>query len=44
MEDYAKMLEEGAGSFEVIFKHLKDKPDEPCLLHCTGNFSPRVLR
>jgi len=30
------MLEERAGAFEVIFKHLKDKHDEPSLMHCTA--------
>jgi len=33
---YTEILENGAGAFENIFTHLKNKPDEPCLVHCTA--------
>ena len=33
---YADILEHGAGSFRTILLHLRDKPQEPCLVHCTA--------
>jgi len=33
---YARTLESGGPAFETILKHLRDKPDEPCLVHCTA--------
>ncbi|KAH8116851.1 protein-tyrosine phosphatase-like protein [Phellopilus nigrolimitatus] len=33
---YSGILEDGAHAYEVILKHLRDKPGEPCLVHCTA--------
>ncbi|KAK7052863.1 hypothetical protein VNI00_004182 [Paramarasmius palmivorus] len=33
---YQNILELGGPAFETILKHLLDKPDEPCLVHCTA--------
>lgn len=33
---YSSILIKGAPAFETILKHFRDKPDEPCLVHCTG--------
>lgn len=33
---YADILEHGAGSYRTILLHLRDKPHEPCLVHCTA--------
>jgi len=33
---YSEILERGGGAVETVFLHLRDHPDEPCLLHCTA--------
>ncbi|THV06664.1 hypothetical protein K435DRAFT_773023 [Dendrothele bispora CBS 962.96] len=33
---YHEILELGAGAYEVIFKHLIERPNELCLVHCTA--------
>ncbi len=33
---YADILENGAGAYRRIFEHLRDKPQEACLVHCTA--------
>ena len=33
---YADILEAGAGSYRTIFLHLRNKPNEACLVHCTA--------
>lgn len=33
---YAAILEHGAPSYREIFLHLRDKPQEACLIHCTA--------
>ncbi|KAG6916110.1 hypothetical protein DXG01_008384 [Tephrocybe rancida] len=35
VEFYAKILEMAGPSYGLIFAHLRDKPSEPCLVHCT---------
>lgn len=36
MTIYDEILTIGAPSYERIFRHIIDKPEEPCLVHCTG--------
>ncbi|KAF5365983.1 hypothetical protein D9758_006674 [Tetrapyrgos nigripes] len=36
LELYQEMLECGAGAYETIFRHLIERPDELCLVHCTA--------
>jgi hypothetical protein len=33
---YREMLEAGGPTFDTVFRHLVDKPEETCLVHCTG--------
>ncbi|KAJ6534015.1 protein-tyrosine phosphatase-like protein [Mycena vulgaris] len=33
---YHEILEIGGPAFEKVFRHLLDRPDEPCLIHCTA--------
>lgn len=33
---YADILENGVASYRTILLHLRDKPHEPCLVHCTA--------
>ena len=32
---YADILEDGAPAYREVLTHLRDKPREPCLVHCT---------
>lgn len=36
---YEVILEQGAPAFETVLRHVKDHPDEPCVVHCTGGFA-----
>ncbi|EEB89246.1 hypothetical protein MPER_12680, partial [Moniliophthora perniciosa FA553] len=36
MDIYQSILELGGPAFETILRHLLNKPDEPCLVHCTA--------
>lgn len=33
---YEDILENGSGSYRRIFEHIRDKPKEGCLVHCTA--------
>ncbi|KDQ17036.1 hypothetical protein BOTBODRAFT_156392 [Botryobasidium botryosum FD-172 SS1] len=33
---YMEILEAGGAAFEVVLRHIKDRPNEGCLFHCTG--------
>lgn len=33
---YLDIMKAGAGAYRKIFLHLRDKPDEACLIHCTA--------
>ncbi|KZT73554.1 hypothetical protein DAEQUDRAFT_721612 [Daedalea quercina L-15889] len=33
---YDQILRSGGRAVETVFLHLRDHPDEPCLLHCTA--------
>ncbi|KAI5116797.1 hypothetical protein M0805_001799 [Coniferiporia weirii] len=33
---YSGILENGAPAYEAIFKHIRDRPGEACLVHCTA--------
>lgn len=35
---YEGILEGGAPAFESVLRHMKDHPDAPCVIHCTGSF------
>jgi hypothetical protein len=36
MELYAQILDHAPTAFAAIFCHLRDKPNEGFLMHCTG--------
>jgi len=36
MELYSQILDHGGHSFGAILRHVRDKPTEPCLFHCTA--------
>jgi len=36
MELYSQILEHGGRSFGAILRHLRDRPDEGCIFHCTA--------
>ncbi|KAF9076016.1 protein-tyrosine phosphatase-like protein [Rhodocollybia butyracea] len=33
---YEEILETGKDAFKTVFLHLRDHPEEPCLVHCTA--------
>ncbi len=33
---YGDILDSGAGGYRLVFEHLRDKPQEACLVHCTA--------
>ncbi|KAJ7125423.1 protein-tyrosine phosphatase-like protein [Mycena epipterygia] len=33
---YHEILEMGGPAFEKVLRHMLDRPDEPCLIHCTA--------
>ncbi|KAJ7744674.1 protein-tyrosine phosphatase-like protein [Mycena metata] len=33
---YHEILEIGGPAFEMVFRHMLERPDEPCLIHCTA--------
>lgn len=36
MELYSQILDYGGNAFGPILRHVRDKPMEGCLFHCTG--------
>lgn len=36
MELYTQILDNGGPAFSEILRHVRDRPDEGCLFHCTG--------
>ncbi|KAJ6539696.1 protein-tyrosine phosphatase-like protein [Mycena capillaripes] len=36
MELYSQILDHGGPSFGTILRHVRDKPNEPCIFHCTA--------
>jgi len=36
MELYSQILDHGGPTFGAILRHVKDKPNEPCIFHCTA--------
>ncbi|KAK7695400.1 hypothetical protein QCA50_000036 [Cerrena zonata] len=36
MELYSQILDNGGVAFGQILRHVRDKPDEPCIMHCTA--------
>lgn len=36
MELYAQILDSGGPSFGTILRHVRDRPNEGCIFHCTG--------
>ncbi|KAI0690921.1 protein-tyrosine phosphatase-like protein [Cerioporus squamosus] len=42
---YTGILKEGGSALEKVLLHLRDSPDAPCLVHCTGpSLSPSQTR
>ncbi|KAJ7686059.1 protein-tyrosine phosphatase-like protein [Mycena rosella] len=33
---YHEILEMGGPAFEMVLRHMLERPDEPCLIHCTA--------
>ncbi|KAJ6488236.1 protein-tyrosine phosphatase-like protein [Mycena vitilis] len=33
---YHEILEMGGPAFELVFRHMLERPEEPCLIHCTA--------
>lgn len=36
MQLYSQILDHAGPAFGVILRHLRDKPEQGCLFHCTG--------
>ncbi|CDO70337.1 hypothetical protein BN946_scf184843.g26 [Trametes cinnabarina] len=36
LQAYARILQSNASSLERVLRHLRDRPDEPCIIHCTA--------
>lgn len=39
---YMEIIEKGADPIQKILIHIRDHPDEPCLIHCTGLSPPQI--
>lgn len=33
---YAQILNSAGPAFGVVLRHIRDRPDSPCLFHCTA--------
>ncbi|KAJ3484010.1 hypothetical protein NLI96_g5924 [Meripilus lineatus] len=33
---YTRVLKDGGKAYGTVFRHMKDHPDQPCLVHCTA--------
>ena len=33
---YMEIVEKGTDPVQKVLVHIRDHPDEPCLIHCTG--------
>lgn len=33
---YSQILDSAGPAFGVVFRHIRDKSDSPCLFHCTA--------
>ena len=40
MELYSQILDHAGPAFGIILRHIRDRPDDPCLFHCTGRLAP----
>ena len=40
MELYSQILDNGGPAFGEILRHLRDRPQDGCLFHCTGSLDP----
>lgn len=36
MELYSQILDHGGSSFAEVLRHIRDRPGDGCLFHCTG--------
>jgi hypothetical protein len=36
MELYSQILDHGGSSFGIILRHIRDNPEEGCIIHCTA--------
>ena len=43
MELYSQILDNGGPAFAEILRHVRDRPDEGCLFHCTGGYYVFIL-
>ena len=41
---YMEIIEKGSDSIHKILAHIRDHPDEPCLVHCTGSSASQIPR
>ena len=37
-----EIMEKGTDSVNKILTHMRDHPDEPCLIHCTGTYARSI--
>ena len=37
-----EIVEKGTDSVHKVLTHIRDHPDEPCLIHCTGMNTPTI--
>lgn len=44
MELYSQILDHGVIAYGTIFKHIRDRPDEPFMFHCTGSLFIYLLK
>ncbi len=33
---YSQILDNAGPAFGVVLRHIRDKPDSPCMFHCTA--------
>lgn len=43
MELYTQILDHAGSAVGTILRHIRDKPTEGCLFHCTGSYSNAPL-
>lgn len=36
MQLYSQILDHAGPAFGIVLRHIRDRPNDPCLFHCTG--------
>lgn len=39
-----EIIDQGGEALNKVLVYLRDKPEDPCLIHCTGSWAPQLLQ